>query len=43
VFTSQIRINDIYDIHSMLLRGRRGRDLMVVGFPSTYVISAYYH
>ena len=25
------------------LRGRRGRDGMVVGFITTYVISAYHH
>jgi hypothetical protein len=25
------------------IRGRRGRDLMVVGFTTTYAISAYHH
>jgi len=25
------------------LRGRRGRDRMVVGFTTTYAISAYHH
>jgi hypothetical protein len=25
------------------MRGRRGRDRMVVGFPITYAISAYHH
>jgi hypothetical protein len=29
-----------YQIH---LRGRRGRDRMVVVFTTTYAISAYYH
>jgi hypothetical protein len=24
-------------------RGRRGRDLLVVGFTTTYAISAYHH
>jgi hypothetical protein len=27
----------------VLERGRRGRDCMVVGFTTTYVISAYHH
>ena len=27
----------------VLQRGRRGRDRMVVGFTTTYVISAYHH
>jgi len=26
-----------------LFRGRRGRDRMVVGFTTTYAISAYHH
>jgi len=26
-----------------MLRGRRGRDHMVIGFTTTYVISAYHH
>jgi hypothetical protein len=30
------------DIHSML-GGRRGRDRMVVGFPTTYAISPYHN
>ena len=25
------------------IRGRRGRDCMVVGFTTTYAISAYHH
>jgi hypothetical protein len=27
----------------VLLRGHRGRDRMVVGFTTTYAISAYHH
>jgi hypothetical protein len=26
-----------------IFRGRRGRDRMVVGFTTTYVIGAYFH
>jgi len=26
-----------------VLRGRRGRDRMVVGFTTTYALSAYHH
>jgi hypothetical protein len=29
--------------NSLLYRGRRGRDRMVVGFKTTYAISAYHH
>jgi hypothetical protein len=29
--------------YSYFLRGRRGRDRIVVGFTSTYAISAYHH
>ena len=29
--------------HFNLTRGRRGRDRMVVGFITTYAISAYHH
>jgi len=32
----------IFIIH-LFLRGRHGRDRMVVGFTTTYVISAYQH
>jgi hypothetical protein len=34
-----------WNIHELnvLLRGRRGRDLMVVGYITTYAISAYNH
>ena len=28
---------------ALLTRGRRGRDRMVVGFTTTYAISAYHH
>jgi nucleotide-binding universal stress UspA family protein len=28
---------------ALLARGRSGRDHMVVGFTTTYVISAYHH
>jgi hypothetical protein len=28
---------------SYILRGRRGRDRMVVGFTASYAISAYHH
>jgi hypothetical protein len=31
----------LYD--QTLVRGRRGRDRMVVGFPTTYAMSAYHH
>jgi len=27
----------------LILRGRRGRDLMVVGFTTNYAIGAYHH
>jgi hypothetical protein len=33
-----IHFNNLY-----LLKGRRGRDRVVVGFTTTYVISAYHH
>ena len=29
--------------HINYLRGLRGRDVMVVGFTTTYAISAYHH
>jgi len=29
--------------HIFLLRRRRGRDRMVIGFTTTYAISAYHH
>jgi len=31
------------DYNNSMLRGRRGRDRMVVGFTITYAISAYHH
>ena len=33
----------IYSIDPFKKRGRRGRNSMVVGFTTTYVISAYQH
>jgi hypothetical protein len=30
-------------VHTIHMWGRRGRDLMVVGFTTTYAISAYHH
>jgi len=33
----------IYTVTDQNLRGRRGRDRMVVGFITTYAISAYHH
>ena len=32
-----------FDVDTCLYRGPLGRDLMVVGFTSTYAISAYLH
>ena len=32
-----------YSAISFYIGGRRGRDLMVVGFMTTYVISAHHH
>ena len=32
-----------YDTFSISIKGHRGRDLMVVGFTTTYAISAYHH
>jgi len=29
--------------NNLIIRGRRGRDRMVVGFTTTYAISAYHH
>jgi len=44
--TKQLNLSD-FDKYSHLLtiylRGRRGRDRMVVGFTTTYAISAYHH
>ena len=39
------QVNCIDRIHFLLytVRGRRGRDCMVVGFTTTYAISAYHH
>jgi hypothetical protein len=31
------------DTHPSLVRGRRDRDRMVVGFTTTYAIRAYHH
>ena len=33
----------IYYIITLFYGGRRGRDRMVVGFTTTYAISAYHH
>jgi hypothetical protein len=33
----------ILPIITISVRGRRGRDLMVVGFTTTYAISVYHH
>jgi hypothetical protein len=30
-------------LHLLVFRGRRGRDRIVVGFTTTYAISAYHH
>jgi len=38
-----IRVVDTNVKQSSHSRGRRGRDLMVVGFTTTYAISAYHH
>ena len=38
--------NHIYYLYNLIyspVSGRRGRDRMVVGFTTTYLISAYYH
>ena len=32
-----------YWFDSKILRGRRGHDRMIVGFTTTYAISAYHH
>jgi len=36
-------INVQLQLHHALCRGPRGRDRMVVGFTTTYAISAYHH
>ena len=33
----------VWDIDKIHIKGRRGHYRMVVGFTSTFVISAYYH
>ena len=38
-----IGFNVICGVFQYEIRGRRGRDRMVVGFTTTYVISAYHH
>ena len=38
----QLVLEGNYDLRG-LLRGRRGRDCMVVRFTTTYVISAHHH
>jgi len=32
-----------YYMYGIILGGRRGRDRMIVGFTTTYVISTYHH
>jgi len=36
-------INAIADFLLLRMRGRRGRDRMIVGFTTTYAISTYHH
>jgi len=42
-FTCNIHFNIYEKKHYLKLGGRRGRDRMVVGFTTTYAISAYHH
>jgi hypothetical protein len=42
--TSNFSLNLLTDyIFYIFIRGRRGRDRMVVGFITTYAINAYHH
>ena len=44
VFTKHLPHTNIYYSNTKCInRGRRGRDHMVVGFTTTFAISAYYH
>jgi len=38
-----VNIYNIRDLSNKILQGRRGYDRMVVGYTTTYAISAYHH
>ena len=38
-----VNTNEVFILITAYIRGRRGRDRMVVGFTTTCAISAYYH
>jgi hypothetical protein len=45
LFTNTVIIMYVYQylINTVIIRGRRGRDRMVVGFTTIYAISTYHH
>jgi len=43
IYSSLGHIEDIQVTLIMIIRGRHGRDRMVVGFTTTYAFSVYHH